>query len=172
MEETLRKIPRKNYFILGGIILATILIVCYFYAWYDAYKETKLNMRILDKYMEVINYNELEDYLVENPNTIIYVSVLEDAKIREFEKEFKRAFKNREINNTVLYMDLTNDIKDSKLKAELLDKYTVNSNRLPIILVINNGVLVRNMSISENGYDVSLTREFINSIGNQDDING
>ena len=32
--------------------------------------------------MTVINYNELDNYLVENPNTIVYVSVLEDETMR------------------------------------------------------------------------------------------
>ena len=31
----------------------------------------------------------LDNYLVENPDTIVYVSVLEDEVIRDFEKEFK-----------------------------------------------------------------------------------
>ena len=49
--------------------------------WVDVYKESKINIPILDKYMTVINYNELDNYIVENPDTIIYVSVLEDEKI-------------------------------------------------------------------------------------------
>ncbi len=172
MDEELRKIPLKNYLILGGIILVTILIIYYFYACYYAYKETKFNIRILDKYMEVINYNELDNYLIENPNTILYVSVLENEKIREFEKEFKKSLKNHEINQTVLYMDITNDIKDSKIKDELLAKYGISYNNLPVILVLNNGSLMRNMSISDNSYDIKIIKEFINSVGNQDDING
>ena len=172
MDDELRKIPLKNYLILGVIILVTILIIYYFYAWYDAYKETKLNMRILDKYMEVINYNELDNYLIENPNTVLYVSVLENEKIREFEKEFKKSLKNHEINQTVLYMDITNDVKDSKIKDELLVKYGISYNNLPVILVLNNGSLTRNMSISDNNYDIKIIEEFINSVGNQDDLNG
>jgi hypothetical protein len=95
--EELRKIPGRNYLILAGVIIVTIFLLCYFYMWFDAYKEKKLNMRILDSYMEIINYNELEDYIVENPNSVIYVSVLEDAVIRDFEKQMKKMLKNNEI---------------------------------------------------------------------------
>ena len=52
--------------------------------WVDVYKESKINIPILDKYMTVINYNELDNYIVENPNTIVYVSILEDENIRKF----------------------------------------------------------------------------------------
>ena len=82
-KEELRTIPTKNYIILGVVILVSILLLYYLYLWFDNYNETKLNMPILDKYMEVINYNELSDYLVENPDAIIYVSVLENSNIRE-----------------------------------------------------------------------------------------
>ena len=86
MNKEKRVIPFKNYIILLVIIVVSLLLVRYFYMWFDAYNDTKLNMPILDKYMEVINYNELDNYLIENPNTIIYVSVLENSEIRDFEK--------------------------------------------------------------------------------------
>ena len=47
--------------------------------------------------MRVINYNELENYVVENPNTVVYVSILEDEDIREFEKKLKNKYKNKDI---------------------------------------------------------------------------
>lgn len=94
--DELRKIPTKNYIILGMVILVTLFILYYFYMWVDVYKESKINIPIMDKYMTVINYNELDNYVVENPNTIVYVSVLEDDKIREFEKQFKNKYRNNE----------------------------------------------------------------------------
>ena len=56
----------------------------------------------LDKYMSVINYNELDNYIVENPDTIIYVSVLEDEKIRGFEKKLKIKYKNKLVFDKLL----------------------------------------------------------------------
>ena len=72
-KDNLRVIPIKNYLILGIVIIVTLLLLYYFYMWIDAYNETKLNKPILDKYLEVINYNELDDYLIENQDTIIYI---------------------------------------------------------------------------------------------------
>ena len=59
-----REIPLKNYIILGLVVLLTLGLVYYFYLWYITYEESKLNETIMDRYLEVINYNELNDYIV------------------------------------------------------------------------------------------------------------
>ena len=163
----LRKIPKKNYIILGVVILVTMLILYYFYLWVDVYKESKINIPIMDKYMNVINYNELDNYIVENPNTIVYVSVLEVEDIREFEKKFKIKYKNNQINNELLYMNITDDIKNNSLKSEMISKYSVNTLNItdvPLIMVFEDGVLNSIYSISDNGYDIDKLVVYINNI--------
>ena len=175
--EKLRVIPKKNYLILGIIIIITILLVYYMYMWSVTYNETKLNIPILDKYMEVINYNELDDYLVEMPNTVIYVSILENSEIREFEKKFKNVVKNNKLNMNVLYMDITDDIKNNIIKNEMDMKYTIGNKKMsdvPSVVVIENGVLRDIYSIKDNNYDQNEVMSFINKIKfkSEDDING
>ncbi len=175
--EEKRKIPLKNYIILLVIVIATILLLHYFYRWFEVYNDTKLNRPILDKYMEVINYNELDNYLIENPNTIIYVSVLEDAEIRNFEKKFKDVFKNGEIENNILYLDITNDIKDKKNKEKMEKKYSINSISIldvPLIMVIDNGELKSINTISSVNYDIERIKNLINGIvfSEEEKING
>ena len=142
MKDELRKIPFKNYVFLGVVLLVSMLILYYFYLWVDAYNESKLNKPIMNKYMDVINYNELDTYLIENPDTIIYVSILENKEIRDFEKNFKKLFKKKKINNDILYLDITEDIKNEDIKNELSNKYMINSVSIldvPVIIVIENG---------------------------------
>ena len=163
----LRKIPIKNYIILGIVIIFTIFILYYFYMWVDVYKESKINIPIMDKYMSVINYNELDNFIVENPNSIVYVSVLENEDIREFEKKFKVKYKNNQINNEVLYMNITSDIVDSNLKKEMMYKYSVNSlniTSVPLIMVFEDGKLSSIYSISDNNYDIDKVVVYINDI--------
>ena len=173
--EKLRVIPKKNYIILGIVILITLCLLYYFYMWVDAYNETRLNRPILNKYMEVINYNELEDYLIENPNTLIYVSVLEDNEIREFEKKFKNSLRSNKIDRDILYLDITSDIMDRDKKNDMESKYTFNSYSIisvPSILVIENGMLKNIYSIKDNDYDIDKVELFINNIyfSNEDDV--
>ena len=157
----------KNYIILGIVILATMLILYYFYMWIDVYKESKINIPIMDKYMSVINYNELDNYIVENPDTIVYVSVLEDENIREFEKKFKSKYKNNQIDNEVLYMNITEDIKNNNLKNDMIDKYAVNNlniTNVPLIMVFEDGILNSIYSISDNEYDIDKLVVYINNL--------
>lgn len=165
--EAFRKIPVKNYIILGVVMFVTLLILYYFYCWVDVYKESKTSIPILDKYMTVINYNELDNYIVENPNTIVYVSVLEDEKIREFEKEVKNKYKSKDIDNEILYMNITDDVKNKDTKNEMVGKYMINSLNItdvPSVLVFNNGELNSIYSVSDNNYDIDRFVLYLNNI--------
>lgn len=167
MKEELRVIPKKNYFILGVVLLLTVLAVYYFYMWNKAYNESKINEPVLDKYMTVINYNELEDYLIENPDTIVYTSILEDKDIRSFENRFKNYIRNDKLDHEVLYMDITSEIKNNNKKNDMKKKYSVeyaNILNVPNVMVFENGKLKMIYNIQDNDYDVKKTVEFINSI--------
>ena len=171
-KDELRKIPVKNYVILGVVIVVTILILYYFYMWVDVYKESKINIPIMDKYMTVINYNELDNYVVENPDTIVYVSVLENDEIREFEKKFKNKYKNDLIDNDILYMNVTDDIKDESLKDGMISKYFVNGLNIadvPCVLVFKNGMLKSIYSVKDNDYDIDRFTIYINNIDMEGD---
>ena len=139
----------------------------YFYMWNKAYNESKINEPVLDKYMTVINYNELEDYLIENPDTIIYTSILEDKDIRSFENRFKNYIRNDKLDHDVLYMDITSEIKSNNKKTDMMKKYSVeyaNILDIPNVMVFENGKLKMIYNIQDNDYDVKKTVEFINSI--------
>ena len=87
--------------------------------WNNAYEESKLNTTIMDKYLQVINYNELNNYLIENKDAVIYISVLEDQKIRNFERKFKSIIVNNSLNSDILYLDLTSELKNNNTKKEI-----------------------------------------------------
>ena len=75
-KEKTREIPLKNYVYLFLILLGSILFLTYAYTWYETYTENKLNISIMNNYLTVINYNELDNYITENKDAVIYVSLL------------------------------------------------------------------------------------------------
>lgn len=167
MNKEMKNIPLKNYIILGVVLIGTLLLLYYFYMWVDIYKESKINIPIMDKYMDLLNYNELDNYLVENPNTIMYVSILDNEEIREFEKKFKDEFKEKHVNNKLLYLNITPVLNDKEIMSELNSKYYVNNlsiTDVPCIVVFSSGTLKSIYSIGDNKYDINSTVEFINSI--------
>ena len=154
-KEELRKVSVKNYVILAIVLLVSLGLVYYFHLWYKAYSENKLSNKIMDKYMDNINYNELDNYLVENNNAIVYVSVLNNSEIREFEKDFKSVFKKKKIKHNVLYMDVTNDIDEfNKVYSNIT---------IPSILVFNSGSLSISYKIDTSDYDLNEIKNYINN---------
>lgn len=164
MESNYRVVPKKNYIIFSLVILFTFFLLYYFYMWFDAYNDNKINRPILDKYMDVINYNELSDYIVENPNSAIYVSVLENTEIRNFEIKFKNSLKSGEINCDLLYLDLTEEMKNVSIKREIVSNYAINSlniTNVPCILIIEDGDVKSIYGIKNNNYDLEKLKSFL-----------
>ena len=58
-----KEVSVKNYIYLALIILVSLLLLFYFYLWHLTYVEGKLNNSIMDIYLQVINYNELSNYI-------------------------------------------------------------------------------------------------------------
>lgn len=167
MKEELRVIPKKNYIILGIVILVSLLIIYYFYMWVSAYKDAKENVSVLDNYMNVINYNELDNYIVENPDSIIYVSIVDDIEINKFDKKLANSIKSNDFNKDVLYMNITETIKDDSIKREMIEKYSLkyaDITDVPNIIVFEDGKLISIYNIKDNGYSVSKVVEFVNNI--------
>ena len=155
-----KSVPFKNYVILASILILSIVLVIYFYMWYGTYEESKLNTPIMDKYLSVINYNELDDYLIENKDAIVYISVLNDEDIRAFEKKFKNVIDYNSLNNSILYLDLSSEIKDDKLFSSIKVNYGLKD--LPCIVIFRNGIVYDVYSIKDNDYNIdNLTNYFI-----------
>ena len=159
-----REIPLKNYIILGLVVLLTLGLVYYFYLWYITYEESKLNETIMDRDLEVINYNELNDYIVENRNAMIYTSVLEDNNIRKFEIKFKNIVVKNALKDKILYMDMTDIFKDKIKYTELRNSYQINNyniTNVPCILVFKDAKLVDIYSIKDNNYNTDNVLNYI-----------
>lgn len=129
-----KDIPKKNYFILGTILIISCILVYYINTWYSLYQYEKRGNSPITTYMEIINYNEVENYIAENSDAIIYVSKSNNLKIRKFEEDNEKLFKKLELNYNILYMDAKDVNKDLKIKY--------NVNEYPTILFFKNKRLV------------------------------
>lgn len=157
-----RQVPFKNYIYLALILIATFLILIYIYKWHKTYQESKLNTSIMSDYLTVINYNELDDYIIENKDAVIYVSILGNKEIHKFETSFKNTIQNNNLTNSMLYLDITNEnieLAESKLN---IDK------NLPYIVVYTNGKISNTYSISKNNYNTKKIIKYLNRIGATD----
>lgn len=158
-KEKIRKVPTKNYIYLFIIIIASIALMLYILEWYKTYNESKLNTGILNNYLQVINYNELDDYIVENKNAVIYVTILGNEEIRKFENNFKNTIMDNNLRDKMLYLDITNENQNNvknKLKIE---------NNLPYLVIYTNGKITDTYSIAEKKYNTKKIIKYLNRIG-------
>lgn len=156
-----KEIPLKNYILLSIVLILTIVVVIYFFLWKNTYEKSKLQTPILDDYLLVINYNELNNYLVENKDAIIYVSKLNDESIRLFENKFKNIINKNNLNNKILYLDLTEELKENNIVKEINKKYGKKMTEVPTIVIIKDGKISSSYNIKENKYNIKLLEKYL-----------
>ena len=153
-----KNIPRRNYLYLLLIFLITVGVVYYLYLWFVTYKEVKFSSN-LTKYFQVINYNELEEYIIENEDVYIYVSSLTDDEIH-YEKQLEKKLRLYALKNKVLYLDITNNIDNNKYSIN-----NVNFFATPMILYFSNGELISSYNIKNSNFNADKTIKYLESIG-------
>ena len=153
------KIPFKNYVYLFLVVVVSIFIVYYLYLWFLEYNNNSENKSILVDSMQIINMNEIDTYLVENKDAVIYASINNDNKIRRFEKKFNKFINEKNIANKLLYLDLTSDNKKNK--------YSVNgiSIKAPSFIVYKNGSFLESYDIGDNNFDLNKIDAYLNKVG-------
>ena len=156
-----KEIPLENYILLSIVLILTIVVVIYFFLWKNTYEKSKLQTPILDDYLLVINYNELNNYLVENKDAIIYVSKLNDESIRLFENKFKNIINKNNLNNKILYLDLTEELKENNIVKEINKKYGKEMTEVPTIVIIKDGKISSSYNIKENKYNIKLLEKYL-----------
>lgn len=156
-----KEIPLKNYILLSIVLILTIVVVIYFFLWKNTYEKSKLQTPILDDYLLVINYNELNNYLVENKDAIIYVSKLNNENIRLFENKFKNIINKNNLNNKILYLDLTEELKENSIVKEINKKYGKEMTEVPTIVIIKDGKISSSYNIKENKYNIKLLEKYL-----------
>lgn len=155
-----REIAFKNYIILALVLIITIIGVIYFFMWYSSKEKSKLELPILDDYIMPINYNELNDYIIENKDAVIYTSVLNDVNIRLFENKFKNVIVKNNLNSSILYLDLTNEIKDNNVLLKMEKKYGTKVD-IPSVMVFRDGVLTDVYNIKEDNYNIKKLEKYL-----------
>lgn len=158
-KDKLREVPLKNYIYLFLILLGSILLLFYIYRWYDTYNQNKLNTSIMNEYLTVINYNELDNYIIENKDAIIYVSVLGNEDINRFERKFKNIITENHLKNSILYLDITNENKEKIIKKLQIEE------KFPYLVVYTNGQITDTYSIRNANYSNKKTLKYLNRIG-------
>ena len=69
-------------------------------------------------------------------------------------------------------MDLTEELKNKKTSEELLNKYSISKDNVPIILYFYNEKISSRYSVRENNYDIDAMKNVINLMSKGKENNG
>lgn len=153
MEVTMKKIPKKNYLILI-VMFCFVIIITFVGARF--YNNSLKSTGILFKYAKHISSGELEQYLNENPSSIVYISDKYNLSNDDIEDILKNKIIEMNLYNNIVYMDIATFDNKFILKFNKKYKTKLDKSRIPTLIVYNDGQI-------ENIY-YSLDKNIVNSL--------
>lgn len=153
-----KKIPFKNYLILAIILIITAIILTNFYLLSEKYQNNSIDTSIMNEYLKEVNYNEIEDYLIENEDIVIYITSFYNDRVKNFEEKFSNIITNHHLNNNILYLNILNELNDKKTRNTIVKEY---GSTYPIILVYNSGNITSKYNIKKDNYNINKLEDFL-----------
>ena len=98
----------RNIIVLATVCLITLALL---FAVIKINENRLYNMNnnsYIGNYLSEIKYDSINDFIVENPNTIIYVSNSKENHSIKFEKVFAKVIKKYNLENTIYYININN----------------------------------------------------------------
>lgn len=170
-KEEKRVIPNKNYVIVAVIFVITIGLMFFLRNWYISYQDYENTIPVLSGVISEVRYNEIDNYLSDNPSVVIYMGDAKDSDCREIELELKNLLENKQIKDRVIYFNITDVKNKNLLLKEFNDKY-IDINKIssyPVVMIFEDGKIIDYKSKTANK---NLTISDINILFNEHDVYG
>jgi len=157
----MKKIPKKNYILLGLLAVVTILAVIYMSKWYRASENYYLENSVMKELVGEVKELEFENYILENPDIVIYISKDQSESTKKFEKKLKKYILDENLKSHFIYVN-GKDSTESFL-LNLKEKYFKETMKeleitYPNLLIVENGkvkdILYRTVLEERNVRDV------------------
>jgi len=144
MKKNGRVIPVKNYFIIAFIFVLTIGLVFFFRNWYNSYKTYEDSLPVLSGILSEVRYNEIDNYINDNRDVVIYISSSDDSNSRVVDKKLKKLIEKEHLKDRIVYYNITDVIDKEKLIDDFNNNYSVNENiySYPAIVILEDGKIL------------------------------
>ncbi len=137
----MKKVPVKNYIFLILLLGVTVVLAYSFVRLYETHQETSENTMMMPFLVEV-KEEDIDNYLVENPIAILYISDKTDNQIETKEKMIKNYLTENNLQQYFAYLDISE--KKEKALKKFQEKYKVSLDlkKTPILVAVNDGKIV------------------------------
>jgi hypothetical protein len=135
-----KEVTLKNYIIYSVIVLVTIILLLYLRSWYHEYKQQQLKVPVIRGYLNEINYQELNSYVKENPNLLVYACAPSRSDCRNLEYNLRKEVKKYNLKEKLVYLNiLENNLSDMN---RAYGSSSIVINDIPFIAMFDNGKIV------------------------------
>lgn len=142
----MRVVPFKNYVILGIIFILTLGLLFYFVNIYNLKEEYLSSTNVRLAFLKEITESDLNDYVSENSEFILYISNSENSEYVGLENKLKK-YRKEDYMENVIYLN-SKDISDNFINE--LNKYSDKKiNNLPNIIVFDENKIIDVMYFNE-----------------------
>jgi len=158
-----RNISIKNYIIYILIVIFSFICVFSLATIYSNYKEEKDNVSIMPNTVVEIYGNNVKSYILENDDVVIYLAASDDQSIKDFELAFKEYIIKKQINERIVYLDLTTVTKEyvnnfiNTYYGKVIDDAFVTPN----MVIINGHKIIDMLYFSKSDINISDVNDFL-----------
>ena len=107
-EMIILKEQTKKKILLAFICIITLVVLVVTLKIHENKENNLLSISKINNYLTEIKYEEIATHVVEQPNTIIYVSNSSKDESIKFENIFKEVIKKYNLENEIIYININN----------------------------------------------------------------
>lgn len=146
----MKKVPKKNYIILGIMFIFVLALTLYLKKWSEVYKENKLSNSPLSGKVEEVKLEELSTVVGEMNEVIVYIGHTNDREIYNVEKRLFKYLKDKDILDKFIYVDVTNNKDYQEVLEKVFPKIKDEIKTSPM-LIYNKNDSVTEVINNDNG---------------------
>lgn len=142
----MKKIPVKNYFIL---LIIVILVAISTIILTNIYNNRLRKTSIMYNYLSEIKKNDIDTYLTEKPNIILYISDKYDITNNKIEEKLQNEIIKYNAKDYIIFLNI--NTKNIEFIDKLNKKYNGNiEKKLPVLVVIEDSQIQKTYYDLEN----------------------
>ena len=142
----MKKIPVKNYFIL---LIIVILVAILTIILTNIYNNRLRKTSIMYNYLSEIKKNDIDTYLTEKPNIILYISDKYDITNNKIEEKLQNEIIKYNAKDYIVFLNI--NTKNIEFIDKLNKKYNGKiEKKLPVLVVIEDSQIQKTYYELEN----------------------
>lgn len=134
----MREVPVKNYVIVAMMAFGVVILGFMLRNIYKSNNNEVYTPVIID-IVKVIQYEDLQDFLQESPDVVLYINDSTKKPKKDLEKNIKKLVNEKGIGDYIVYIERTD---------EVVKKFDLKSDN-PIFIAYQNGVITEILSKDE-----------------------